>query len=81
MERDFPGIVIAEEPEWKDCIQGSNAVVNLAGMPMSTRWSPETYATGTQLLIDSLDNYKEQNDSREQDLALRKRTGPSQFFL
>ncbi|XP_059647583.1 epimerase family protein SDR39U1 homolog, chloroplastic [Cornus florida] len=39
--RDFPGIVIAEEPQWKDCIQGSNAVVNLAGMPISTRWSPE----------------------------------------
>ncbi|GAV73363.1 Epimerase domain-containing protein/DUF1731 domain-containing protein [Cephalotus follicularis] len=38
---DFPGVVIAEEPEWKDCIQGSNAVVNLAGMPISTRWSPE----------------------------------------
>lgn len=33
--------MIAEEPEWKDCIQGSNAVVNLAGMPISTRWSPE----------------------------------------
>ncbi|XP_052186427.1 epimerase family protein SDR39U1 homolog, chloroplastic isoform X1 [Diospyros lotus] len=39
--RDFPGIVIAGEPEWKDFIQGSNAVVNLAGMPISTRWSPE----------------------------------------
>ncbi|PSS26015.1 Epimerase family protein like [Actinidia chinensis var. chinensis] len=39
--RDFPGIVIAEEAEWKGCIQGSNAVVNLAGMPISTRWSPE----------------------------------------
>ncbi|XP_043712764.1 epimerase family protein SDR39U1 homolog, chloroplastic [Telopea speciosissima] len=39
--RDFPGIVIAEEPEWRDCIQGSNAVVNLAGMPISTRWSSE----------------------------------------
>ncbi|KAA8536042.1 hypothetical protein F0562_028520 [Nyssa sinensis] len=39
--KDFPGIVIAEEPEWKDCIHGSNAVVNLAGMPISTRWSPE----------------------------------------
>lgn len=37
----FPGIVIAEEPEWKDCIQGSTAVVNLAGMPISTRWSSE----------------------------------------
>ncbi|KAH7833613.1 hypothetical protein Vadar_008070 [Vaccinium darrowii] len=39
--RDFPGIVIAGEPEWQECIQGSNAVVNLAGMPISTRWSPE----------------------------------------
>ncbi|KAI9180528.1 hypothetical protein LWI28_005743 [Acer negundo] len=37
----FPGIVIVEEPEWKDCIQGSTAVVNLAGMPISTRWSSE----------------------------------------
>lgn len=39
--KDFPRIVIAEEPDWKDCIQGSTAVVNLAGMPISTRWSPE----------------------------------------
>ncbi|OVA12868.1 NAD-dependent epimerase/dehydratase [Macleaya cordata] len=39
--RDFPGIVIAEEPEWKDSIQGSTAVVNLAGTPVSTRWSNE----------------------------------------
>uniref|UniRef100_A0A2N9FP14 DUF1731 domain-containing protein n=1 Tax=Fagus sylvatica TaxID=28930 RepID=A0A2N9FP14_FAGSY len=39
--KDFPGIVIAEEPAWKDCIQGSNGVVNLAGLPISTRWSSE----------------------------------------
>ncbi|KAF3435794.1 hypothetical protein FNV43_RR22886 [Rhamnella rubrinervis] len=39
--KDFPGIVIAEEPEWAECIQGSNGVVNLAGMPISTRWSSE----------------------------------------
>ncbi|TYJ44362.1 hypothetical protein E1A91_A03G218500v1 [Gossypium mustelinum] len=39
--KNFPGIVIAEEAGWKDCIEGSNAVVNLAGMPISTRWSPE----------------------------------------
>ncbi|PIA57196.1 hypothetical protein AQUCO_00600137v1 [Aquilegia coerulea] len=39
--KDFPGLVIAEELEWKNCIQGSNAVVNLAGMPISTRWSSE----------------------------------------
>ncbi|XP_074275468.1 epimerase family protein SDR39U1 homolog, chloroplastic [Silene latifolia] len=37
----FPGIVLAEESDWKDGIQGSNAVVNLAGLPISTRWSPE----------------------------------------
>ncbi|KNA08649.1 hypothetical protein SOVF_160740 [Spinacia oleracea] len=37
----FPGIVVAEEPEWKDSIQGSTAVVNLAGTPISTRWSSE----------------------------------------
>ncbi|KAK0582772.1 hypothetical protein LWI29_029393 [Acer saccharum] len=40
-DKVFPGIVIAEEPEWKNCIQGSTAVVNLAGMPISTRWSSE----------------------------------------
>ncbi|CAI9769063.1 unnamed protein product [Fraxinus pennsylvanica] len=39
--KDFPGIAIAEESEWRDCIQGSTAVVNLAGLPISTRWSPE----------------------------------------
>ncbi|PON50036.1 Epimerase family protein SDR39U [Parasponia andersonii] len=39
--RDFPGIKIAEEPEWKDCIQDSDGVVNLAGLPISTRWSSE----------------------------------------
>ncbi|KAL8540155.1 hypothetical protein ACS0TY_001658 [Phlomoides rotata] len=39
--RDYPGIVIAEEPEWRNCIQGSTAVVNLAGLSISTRWSPE----------------------------------------
>ncbi|CAA7410907.1 unnamed protein product [Spirodela intermedia] len=37
----FPKITIAGEFEWKDCIQGSTAVVNLAGMPISTRWSSE----------------------------------------
>ncbi|KAG8655873.1 hypothetical protein MANES_04G083100v8 [Manihot esculenta] len=39
--KDFPRIVVAEEPKWKDSIRGSNAVVNLAGMPISTRWSSE----------------------------------------
>jgi len=39
--KDFPGVKIAGEPEWKDCIQGSTGVVNLAGLPISTRWSSE----------------------------------------
>ncbi|KAB1224553.1 hypothetical protein CJ030_MR2G028501 [Morella rubra] len=39
--KDFPEIVIAEEPEWKDSVHSSNGVVNLAGMPISTRWSSE----------------------------------------
>lgn len=39
--KDFPGIVIAEESEWRNCVQGSTAVVNLAGLPISTRWSSE----------------------------------------
>ncbi|XP_027354353.1 epimerase family protein SDR39U1 homolog, chloroplastic isoform X3 [Abrus precatorius] len=39
--KDFPGLKIAEEPEWKDSIQGSTGIVNLAGMPISTRWSSE----------------------------------------
>ncbi|KAI4375632.1 hypothetical protein MLD38_013480 [Melastoma candidum] len=39
--RDFPRIVIAEEPKWKESIHCSNGVVNLAGMPISTRWTAE----------------------------------------
>ncbi|KAI9123910.1 hypothetical protein K1719_005210 [Acacia pycnantha] len=39
--KDFPGIKIADESEWKECIHGSTGVVNLAGMPISTRWSSE----------------------------------------
>lgn len=38
---NFPEVIIAEEEEWKKCIEDSNAIVNLAGMPISTRWSPE----------------------------------------
>jgi len=52
--KDFPGIKIAQEPEWKDSIQGSTGVVNLAGLPISTRWSPEVITvliTSTTLMI------------------------------
>ncbi|GFP97045.1 epimerase family protein sdr39u1 homolog chloroplastic [Phtheirospermum japonicum] len=41
MVKDYPRFVIAEEAEWRNCIQGSLTVVNLAGLPISTRWSPE----------------------------------------
>uniref|UniRef100_A0ACD5XA72 Uncharacterized protein n=1 Tax=Avena sativa TaxID=4498 RepID=A0ACD5XA72_AVESA len=37
----YPGVTIAEQGDWERCITGSSAVVNLAGMPISTRWSPE----------------------------------------
>ncbi|CAM0879506.1 unnamed protein product [Alopecurus aequalis] len=38
----YPGVTIAEQQgDWERCIRGSTAVVNLAGMPISTRWSPE----------------------------------------
>ncbi|KAH7692688.1 Epimerase family protein SDR39U1 protein [Dioscorea alata] len=37
----FPEVTIAEEQQWGNSIQVSDAVVNLAGMPISTRWSPE----------------------------------------
>jgi len=47
--KDFPGIKIAEEPEWKDSVQGSTGVVNLAGLPISTRWSPEVIAMSLSL--------------------------------
>ncbi|KAI5063105.1 hypothetical protein GOP47_0021652 [Adiantum capillus-veneris] len=40
----YPGIEIAEEPQWAKLIQGSTAVVNLAGTPISTRWSSEVKA-------------------------------------
>lgn len=43
----FPGITIAEQGDWDKCIQGSTAVVNLAGMPISTRWSPEVIVIPT----------------------------------
>lgn len=54
--KDFPGIVIAEEPGWKDCIQGSNGVVNLAGMPISTRWSSEVSLTCSYNLFHMIGN-------------------------
>nr|GMD02559.1 epimerase family protein SDR39U1 homolog, chloroplastic [Ipomoea batatas]GMD04982.1 epimerase family protein SDR39U1 homolog, chloroplastic [Ipomoea batatas] len=66
-EKDFPGIVIAEEPQWKNCIEGSTAVVNLAGMPISTRWSAEvkkeikeSRIRATSKVVDLINNSKEE---------------------
>lgn len=42
--KGYPGVEIAEESNWSKCIQGSTAVVNLAGAPISTRWSTEVKA-------------------------------------
>ena len=39
--KTYVGIEIAEEADWTKLIEGSTAVVNLAGAPISTRWSPE----------------------------------------
>ncbi|XP_022763149.1 epimerase family protein SDR39U1 homolog, chloroplastic-like [Durio zibethinus] len=49
--KDFPGIIIAEEAGWEGCIEGSNAVVNLAGMFISTRWSPEVGVGRSSILV------------------------------
>lgn len=46
--------MIAEELGWKDCIQGSDGVVNLAGMPISTRWFSEV-STYFQWILTSYD--------------------------
>lgn len=40
----YPGVEIAEEPKWGQFIQGSTAVVNLAGTSISTRWSSDVKA-------------------------------------
>lgn len=37
----YPDVEVAEESEWGNFIQGSTAVVNLAGTPISNRWSSD----------------------------------------
>uniref|UniRef100_A0A7I4E3K8 DUF1731 domain-containing protein n=3 Tax=Physcomitrium patens TaxID=3218 RepID=A0A7I4E3K8_PHYPA len=43
-ETRYPGVKVAEESRWDELIQGSTGVVNLAGSPISTRWTPEVKA-------------------------------------
>ncbi|KAG2298506.1 hypothetical protein Bca52824_034978 [Brassica carinata] len=50
----FPGndrIINAKKGEWRDCVQGSTAVVNL---PISTRWSPEVTEKKVFLVCNSM---------------------------
>lgn len=43
-ERKYPDLKVGGESEWAELIKGSTGVVNLAGPPISTRWTPETKA-------------------------------------
>ncbi|KAL2642338.1 hypothetical protein R1flu_009925 [Riccia fluitans] len=40
-ERLYKNVEIAEQADWAACIAGSTGVVNLAGTPISVRWTPE----------------------------------------
>lgn len=59
----YPGIRIAELGDWEQCVKGSTAVVNLAGMPISTRWSPQikreimqSRINATSKVVDHINN-------------------------
>ncbi|KAL6591582.1 hypothetical protein ACP70R_050085 [Stipagrostis hirtigluma subsp. patula] len=63
----YRGVTIAEEGDWEACVKGSSAVVNLAGMPISTRWSPEVKREIKQSRINvtsKVVNYINDADSR-----------------
>jgi len=38
---NVPGVQYAAPTQWKAAIRGTKAVINLAGEPIATRWSPE----------------------------------------
>lgn len=40
-ERKYPGVRVGGESKWAELIKGSTGVVNLAGPPISTRWTPQ----------------------------------------
>ncbi|KAH7422561.1 hypothetical protein KP509_12G014400 [Ceratopteris richardii] len=64
----FPGIEIAEEAQWADLIQGSTAVINLAGNPISTRWSPEVKAEIMKSRVDATSKVVEAINAAPQEL-------------
>jgi uncharacterized protein (TIGR01777 family) len=43
-ELRYPNLEVAEEANWAGLIQGATGVVNLAGLPISRRWTPEVKA-------------------------------------
>jgi hypothetical protein len=43
-ELRYPNLEVAEEANWAELIQGATGVVNLAGLPISRRWTPEVKA-------------------------------------
>jgi uncharacterized protein YbjT (DUF2867 family) len=40
-EHRYPNLEVAEEANWVELIHGATGVVNLAGLPISRRWTPE----------------------------------------
>jgi NAD dependent epimerase/dehydratase family enzyme len=36
----FPGVEIFGPSQWAEAVKGADAVVNLAGTPIGTRWAP-----------------------------------------
>ncbi|CAK9197261.1 unnamed protein product [Sphagnum troendelagicum] len=43
-EHRYPNLEVAEEANWVELIHGATGVVNLAGLPISRRWTPEVKA-------------------------------------
>lgn len=50
-ERKYPGVKVGGESKWAELIKGSTGVVNLAGPPISTRWTPEVHFSNSKKLI------------------------------
>lgn len=41
LEHKYPNLEVVEEANWVELIHGATGVVNLAGLPISRRWTPE----------------------------------------
>lgn len=47
----YPGMKVGGESKWAELIKGSTGVVNLAGPPISTRWTPEVIELYHDILV------------------------------